>query len=425
MTVIIVCDSAFRNRKQYPLVGYFESEPASMKDINATSDNYSTATPYDFGTLSIAAGDAVNRVSIVHELSIKTEEFYSGHILTIFGPTGIRHSFLITSSFPTSSTATTLTLDGNIQAAAPPPVTVAYWISQSPPVRVADQSTIVDATTLIAPRDVYQLRPENDVRFALLLYNVSVSLPRSPSPWPQYPIVSYVRSVTSFPVHDGEPTGTEQCLVTLADTVPFAANSTVFVDWMKINGVTNGNNVGNARYPTRFLSQSCNSRWPLAIPPSAPNMNRVMLQHVILPAQVPVRTIPNALDSQSLRDSDVLRNGGYITEFPYILVQIVVNQRHRPHTVVVPSQAQIAASFIAIMETFRNNMKPFVVAHCHTPVYIPADEWETVVIWIRLPNGDVVDFDPHPAMRRRHMYAGPDPMTQVQCIFVVECVSGR
>ena len=427
MTLVYVCDSNYRNRRHYPLVGHFETAPSTSVEVTATSDNYCTAAPYDYGAVTIAVGDPINTVTLVHGSSIRSEEFYAGHVLTLFTAAGVRlPGITVLSSFPSTSTKTVLTVDVDVQALIPPPATVFYWLSQTTPTESKTTATVVDAYSVLTAPSAWAYRPDLDVPFALLVYVVGAGPPVGPTPWTQSPLVVFVRDITSFPVHDGEPLPSEQCLVTLAQPIPFATGTVVVVDWMKVNGVTNGNNVGNARAPSRIISQSCANRWPMNTPPGGgPNMYRVQLQHVIMPAQVPVRSHPSSNDTQWQRDSDVLRYGGYVTEFPYVIVQLCVNDRHRPHSVVVPSQAPVAGCFIAVMETFRNNMKPFVVAHCHQPVYVPADEWETVVVTIRLPNGDVVDFDPHPAMVRRPLYAGPDPMSQVQCIFVVDCVGNR
>lgn len=407
-------------------MGHFETAPSTSVEITATTDNYCTAAPYDVGTVDLATTDASNAVSIVHQAAIRSEEFYSGHVLTLFKSDGTRIAFNIVSSFATTLTKTVLTLDGDVHAQITPPATVSYWLSQTTPVEANMSATVIDAQTLDVPSSAWAYRPDAGVPYALLAFVLVAGPPVAPSPWTPYPLIVYVRDVTSNPVHDGEPLPLETCLVTLAQPLPFAVGVHIFVDWMKVNGVTNGNNVGNARSPSRTISQTCQARWPMNTPPSGgPSMYRVQLQHVILPAQVPVRSHPSLNDAQWQRDSDVLRYGGYVTEFPYVIVQLLVNERYRPHSVVVPSQAPVAGSFVAVMETFRNNMKPFVVAHCHQPVYVPADEWETVLVTIRLPNGDVVDFDPHPAMARRPLYAGPDPMTQVQCLFVVDCVGNR
>ena len=424
LSLVYVCDSGYRNRRQYPIIGHFETEPSTTVNITATSDNYCTAAPYDNGAITIDPADPVTEVSVVYlGGAVRSENFYAGHVFTLFDTLGVRSTHTVLSSYPSTTTKTRLVL-----ATGVPVVLVAtvmyYWLSQSVPIEAQAAATVNTVYTLVVSPTAWVYRPDNEIRYALLVYQVVAAVP---TPMAPFPAICYVRDVQAWDganVHDGPPLPGEQCLVTLADAVPFAPASVIVIDWMKINGVTNGNNVGNARYPARFLSQTCPSRWPLSSPPSGPNLYRVQLQHVVLPTYVPVRSLPSPNDTESLRDPDVPRYGGFVTDFPYVVVQLAVNQRFRPHTVVVPSQAPVAGSFIAVMETFRNNMKAFVVAHCHGPVYIPADEWETVIVTIRLPNGDVVDFDPHPAMLKRPMYAGPDPLTQVQCIFVVDC-AGR
>jgi hypothetical protein len=400
MSLVFVCDSGYRDRLRFPHVGHFESRPGTVVPIGIDTDNYALATPYDWGGGTL--GTDLQTCGIAHERVILSDDFYAGHVLNIFSGGG-RTQHRVTASTPTTTTTTALRFTPPSAATAGP---VGYWLSQEAPLAgglVAD----VESTSSVVVHGGISPGLRTDAPLALLVYTLDGA------GVPVQPTVSYVRGVAEV-----VPATTFR--VTVAGTIAHAVGSSVRVDIMHINGLTNGNNVGNTRWSAQMFHQMCLARRPF-VQAGANLFYRVQLHHVIFPTQVPIRTTtPEA--GYDHRDPDAPRHGGYITEFPYVVVQLSVNGRYRPQHVIVPSQASVSGTFIAIMEPMRSHSKPFVVAHCHGSVVLPAEEWDTITVTVSLPNGDILDFERHPAMSKRIMYAGPDPLSQLQCIFYVECV---
>lgn len=428
--VTYVCDSAFRNRIEYPMSGMFAIEPMVINRITGTTDNYCLAAPYDHGTLAIPAFTPATSVSVVqieHSQSMPIDHFYMGHLLTLFGSGKQRVSVNILDSVQYNSKITLLTINPELTAPFVDPnasTSLFYWITQTASQMTTSDVTVIDNLRLSLPKSMCNCVEGNE--HAVIVYEPNAT---SGYPLPNTPFISFVNNMSCSdpkvgckrPREPPSPPPQDRCIFELATPLPgnvMAATSLV-VDLLVVNGVTNGNNVGNTRWVTSIQNMIFNTRWPRQVG-SQPNTFRVRLEQVLLPTAVPIRQMRTSFDSQLSRDNDTQRNGGFITDFAYVVIELALNRQAEYHTVMVPSQSAVMGSFLAVMDTYRSPIKTFVVARCSTSIVIPTNVWEHILITIRLPNGDILDFLPHPTMARRVPYAGADPLRQIQAIFVVD-----
>lgn len=432
-TVSYVCDSSYRNRIEYPLAGLFAIEPMVRVQVTAGTDNYSLAAPYDNGTMTIPAyapAASVAVVQLVHTQAMPIDHFYMGHVLTLFGAGAQRVSVDVLDSVQANSTTTLLSIDPPLAAPLVNPLAstqLYYWLTQSRPELTTTDVVVIDDLRVSLPKSVCNCH--SGYEHAVVAY--------APDPLTGYPVpsavpfVAFVNALTSAdptlgckrPREPPVPPDPNRCVLELSTALPAAVLAAppggVVVDFLVVNGVTNGNNVVNTRWVTAVQNMIFANRWPR--PSGTPtNSFRVRLEQVLLPTAAPIRQMRSAADTQYTRDVDTQRYGGYITDFPYVIIELALNRQAEYHTVMVPSQAAVMGSFVAVVDMHRSPVKTFMVARCSTSLVIPTNVWEHILVTIRLPNGDILDFLPHPSMARRIPYAGADPLRQIQVIFVVD-----